>query len=342
MNPEINPRLAALNHIAETNHWPAGISEELKGEILHQGFAHTVDHLVLLTSLGELEVDEAGGSGQFYFKPVKEVTDEHCSFIEDTDPEDPDAVWGVYVRVDGVTQHLLDFATREEAEKAALTGEIEPVSDGYPNPNPRAGYTQLEIHTTRFYHRPGADAPAREIIDAPEALLAEDAGPILFTVYGRRQDGEADEIADRFTYYEALTLIENLLGPDSIYSEGEPQDQDDAASTESLPYHIVFSSNGELHIDATGKVLEMKPCDVETQDQWERVESFDVAEFLNCWPGPLPAHIDILDIGVHWKDGSYTPAEPDFRAEALFSVGRGPEPKATVAAPVGTLIAQAE
>jgi hypothetical protein len=75
---------------------------------------------------------------------------------------------------------------------------------------------------------------------------------------------------------------------------------------------MVFSSNGELVIDAEGKVIvaESKYYN----DNLKNIVRFDLEEYRKYYQGePAPSSYDILDLG-YWTDtGQYEPPEMDWR-----------------------------
>lgn len=96
-------------------------------------------------------------------------------------------------------------------------------------------------------------------------------------------------------------------------------------TTATLTRFTVHGSHGDLIVDsATGDVIEYNlPRDEDgtESDDYRAITRFDVPELLRWQAVHFPTDrltqgMDILSIGYWSVDGSYEPAEPDYRREA--------------------------
>jgi len=76
----------------------------------------------------------------------------------------------------------------------------------------------------------------------------------------------------------------------------------------------VFSSHGEITMDKPfGTVIDFNNEAI--RKEYGSIVSFDVAEYCRYWNEELADCYDILDLGSWDKDGNYTAADEDFRAD---------------------------
>lgn len=76
----------------------------------------------------------------------------------------------------------------------------------------------------------------------------------------------------------------------------------------------VFSSHGEITIDKpSGTVIDFSNEAI--RKEYGSIVRFDVAEYCLYWNEDPADSYDILDLGAWDKDGNYTAADEDFRAD---------------------------
>lgn len=83
----------------------------------------------------------------------------------------------------------------------------------------------------------------------------------------------------------------------------------------------VSSSHGSLGVDESGAILEVEEYPESEGDlQWyqDNAERFDVEEFKLFWDEKDPDSIDILNLGLHMKDGTFEGPCKNHRRELLF------------------------
>lgn len=75
----------------------------------------------------------------------------------------------------------------------------------------------------------------------------------------------------------------------------------------------VYGSHGDLVVASmSGRVLEYHPIG---EGEYSAVAFFNVAEWRQAYPGNIPDHIDILDIGYWTQEGEYAPSVEDWRKD---------------------------
>jgi hypothetical protein len=75
----------------------------------------------------------------------------------------------------------------------------------------------------------------------------------------------------------------------------------------------VYGSHGELVVASmSGRVLEYHPIG---DGEYSAITFFNVAEWRQAYPGAMPDHIDILDIGYWTKEDEYAPPVEDWRKD---------------------------
>ena len=75
----------------------------------------------------------------------------------------------------------------------------------------------------------------------------------------------------------------------------------------------VYGSHGDLTVASTsGRVLAYAPVGV---GEYRYSNLFNVAEWRQTYPGEVPDHIDILDIGYWTEEGGYASPVADWRME---------------------------
>ena len=75
----------------------------------------------------------------------------------------------------------------------------------------------------------------------------------------------------------------------------------------------VYGSHGDLTVASTsGRVLAYEPVGV---GEYRNITFFNVAEWRQTYPGEVPDHIDILDIGYWTEEGGYASPVADWRVE---------------------------
>lgn len=97
---------------------------------------------------------------------------------------------------------------------------------------------------------------------------------------------------------------------------------------------LVMSSGGEFEVDKDGTVLSWNPADeqgaADPDFAWcGDVVKFDISEFVSFWVAHgdkrsdlvTTPEIDDLDIGFWKRDGTYEPANKDFRQDIIDNMG---------------------
>lgn len=75
----------------------------------------------------------------------------------------------------------------------------------------------------------------------------------------------------------------------------------------------VYGSHGDLTVArASGRVLAYEPIG---DGEYRNITFFNIAEWRQTYPGEVPGHIDILDLGYWTEEGEYAPPAADWRAE---------------------------
>lgn len=75
----------------------------------------------------------------------------------------------------------------------------------------------------------------------------------------------------------------------------------------------VYGSHGDLvAASASGRVLEYAAIG---DGEYSAIAFFNIAEWRQAYPGEVPGHIDILDIGYWTEEGEYAPPVGDWRKD---------------------------
>jgi hypothetical protein len=73
----------------------------------------------------------------------------------------------------------------------------------------------------------------------------------------------------------------------------------------------VYGSHGDLTVSsASGRVLAYEPIG---DGEYRTIAFINIAEWRQTYPGEVPHHIDILDLGYWTQEGEYAPPAADWR-----------------------------
>ena len=75
----------------------------------------------------------------------------------------------------------------------------------------------------------------------------------------------------------------------------------------------VYGSHGDLTVShVSGRVLGYEPIG---DGAYRNITFFNIAEWRQIYPGEVPGHVDILDLGYWTEEGECAPPAVDWRAE---------------------------